>query len=283
VLDFIFDVEDIPTRAEKYRAHDAQIVGGGCAANAAVAVARLGGVAHFAGRVGDDQIGQLIADGLETEGVDTSNLAQIEGARSSYSAINIDRAGERQIVNVRGVGLGDPTEWSVPSELGAVLADTRWEAGALAALLLAKARAIPGVLDGEAPIPQTLVNAASHVVFSVQGICDYTGLTETAAALKEAHARIPGWVAVTDGADGVYHLENDTIIHTPGFAVKVVDTLGAGDVWHGAFALALGEGKPERDAIRFASATAALKCTRLGGRAGTPDRAHVEAFLKENP
>ena len=62
----------------------------------------------------------------------------------------------------------------------------------------------------------------------------------------------------------------------------MVDTLGAGDVWHGAFALALGEGHDEHEAIRFASAVAAIKCTRFGGRAGVPDRTETEAFLEEH-
>ena len=67
----------------------------------------------------------------------------------------------------------------------------------------------------------------------------------------------------------------------PGYRVEAVDTLGAGDVWHGAFALKLAEGATETDAIRFASAVAAIKCTRRGGRAGTPTRAETEHFMKE--
>ena len=63
--------------------------------------------------------------------------------------------------------------------------------------------------------------------------------------------------------------------------MTAVDTLGAGDVWHGAFALRLAEGADELTAIRFASAAAALKCTRPGGRMGAPSRAEVAAFLKE--
>ncbi|MGB0497765.1 MAG: PfkB family carbohydrate kinase [Rubricella sp.] len=282
VLDFIFDVEELPSRAEKYRAKDAQIIGGGCASNAAVAVQRLGGQAVFAGRVGADYIGQLIAQGFAEEGVDTRNLVQVAGAKSSYSAINVDAAGERQIVNVRGVGLGDPVDWDIPEPLHACLADTRWQVGGLKALELARARGIPGVLDGEAPIPMEMAQAASHVAFSVQGIRAFTGEDDKIDALCKAATMTDAWVAVTDGPDGVHHLEGDTLVHTPSFTVEVVDTLGAGDVWHGAFALALAEGQDEREAIRFASATAALKCTRLGGRAGTPDRATLDAFLKDN-
>jgi len=78
---------------------------------------------------------------------------------------------------------------------------------------------------------------------------------------------------------GMLFLDDGEVLHLPAFPVEAVDTLGAGDVWHGAFALALAEGQGERAAIRFASATAALKCTRFGGRSGTPRREEVERFL----
>ena len=67
----------------------------------------------------------------------------------------------------------------------------------------------------------------------------------------------------------------------PGYEVEVLDTLGAGDIWHGAFSLGLAEGQDEIDAARFANAVAALKCTRLGGRAGSPTRSEVTTFMKE--
>jgi sulfofructose kinase len=67
--------------------------------------------------------------------------------------------------------------------------------------------------------------------------------------------------------------------HHPGFDVTVVDTLGAGDVWHGAFALALAEGRDEEAAVRVASAAAALKVQRKGGRSGAPVRAELDSFL----
>lgn len=279
VLDFIFDVDELPTRPEKYRARAAQIVGGGCAANAAVAVARLGGRAHLASRVGDDPVGRMIADGLAAEGVNIDNLAHVPGGTSSYSAISVDRHGDRQIVNLRGNGLGDPLDWTLPPVDG-VLGDTRWKAGSLQALTLARQAGVPGVLDGESPIPRTLAETASHVVFSLQGIAHFTGESAVGAALAAAAGRLPGWVAVTDGPNGVYHMEDGAVVHTPAFAVEVVDTLGAGDVFHGAFVLALAEGQPEQAAIRFASATAALKCTQLGGRSGTPSRGEVLALME---
>jgi len=80
----------------------------------------------------------------------------------------------------------------------------------------------------------------------------------------------------------VYWLEHGSPEHMPAFRVEAVDTLGAGDVWHGTFALKLGKGAGEREAIRYANAVAALKCTRFGGRAGTPTAHQVETFPKEN-
>jgi sulfofructose kinase len=83
------------------------------------------------------------------------------------------------------------------------------------------------------------------------------------------------------GKDGVLFQEEGGIAHLPAFTVETVDTLGAGDVWHGAFALALAEGMSEREAVRFSSATAALKCARFGGRSGTPNRDELERFLAQ--
>src|SRR5690606_12629543 len=91
------------------------------------------------------------------------------------------------------------------------------------------------------------------------------------------------WLAVTLGHEGVLFWEKGEIVHIPAFQIEAVDTLGAGDIWHGAFALALAEGQDERGAIRFASAVAGIKCTRFGGRAGTPNREEVERFLAANP
>jgi sulfofructose kinase len=84
---------------------------------------------------------------------------------------------------------------------------------------------------------------------------------------------------VTAGGDGVYSCVGGEIRHDPAFDVPVVDTLGAGDVWHGAFALALAEGRFETEAVRFASAAAALKVQRSGGRAGVPTRVELDDFL----
>ena len=101
-------------------------------------------------------------------------------------------------------------------------------------------------------------------------------------ALLEVDSQFSTWVCVTDGANGVYSVNAGQVEHFPAYVVPVKDTLAAGDIWHGAFALSLAEGATESDAIKFASAAAALKCTKLGGREGCPNRPVTEKFLKEN-
>ena len=92
------------------------------------------------------------------------------------------------------------------------------------------------------------------------------------------------FLAVTLGAGGVLWLdEQDRVRRLQSFPVHAVDTLGAGDTFHGSFALALAEKMPEPEALRFASAVAAIKCSRFGGRAGVPNRAEVEEFLAAHP
>ncbi len=278
VTDMVFDVDAFPVRPEKYVATNARIVGGGCAGNAAVAIARLGGEALLSARMGPDLIGDLTLEGLQAEGVDCTHVLRGQGGKSAYSSILVTPDGERLIVAFRGSDLPDTPDYT-NLKPAAVLADTRWPTATEAALKLARALDIPGVLDGEAPVVEATALLASHVAFSAQGLREFTGEKDIAPALDAAKSRLGTWVSVTDGANGTW-IAGTPHIRIPAFPVEVVDTLGAGDVWHGAFTLALAEGQGEEAAIRFASAAAALKCTRPGGREGAPTRAEVEDFLR---
>ena len=286
VLDFVFHMDEFPRLARKYRAQGAAISGGGNAANAAVAIARLGGDANLAARLGEDQIAAMILADLQNDGVKTKLVKQYANARSSFSSIYIDGTGERQIMNYRDPDLPAGADWmeaAIPADLGAVLADTRWPDGALAAMEIARAHNVPGVMDAEAPVleAEAAVHAASHVAFSAQGALDFAGLEDVEASALKADAILPGKVIVTDGENGVVIVEDGAPKWFPAFDIKPVDTLGAGDVWHGAFTLALGEGMDEAQAIGFASAAAAIKCERKGGREGAPTRQEVLNFLKD--
>ena len=285
-LDYVYGVDTMPTRPEKHRARDLAVVGGGCAGNASVAVARLGGRSWLATRLGDDLTGDRILADLAEEGVETGPALRFAGLRSPVSAIFVDAAAERLVMSYSDPAMPDSAEGlpaRLPEGAKAVLADIRWVEGARAIFQRAREAGVPAVLDADRNPPHPeLVSSATHVAFSAQALLEASGEEDPRLGLARLAQGTATWLAVTLGHEGVLFLENGEIAHSPAFDVAAVDTLGAGDVWHGAFALALAEGQGERAAIRFASAVAAIKCTRFGGRAGTPGRGDVERFLAAN-
>lgn len=285
-LDYVYSVPSLPTKGEKYRARDLVVVGGGCASNAAVAIARLGGQAWLATRLADDLTGDRILADLKAEGVDAGFALRVPGLRSPVSAILVDGEGERMVISYSDPAMPEDIGWlptELPESAGAVLADTRWGDGSFAALGLARDSGVPGVLDADRQPPHpALLSTASHVAFSAQALREVSGVDDPREGLARAAQGLDTWLAVTLGKEGVLFQEAGGIAHMPAFAVETVDTLGAGDVWHGAFALALAERMSEREAVRFASATAALKCARFGGRSGTPSRDELERFLAQH-
>lgn len=285
VQDLLFRVDKIPTTPEKHAASDLELVGGGPAANAAVAISRLGGSARLASRVGDDPIGDTIVRDLEHEGVDCSLVNRLGNCQSSLSAVSVDPNGERLIVNFLDARMPDSPEWldrHFPEDVDAVLADTRWPRGAACALRRAAALGIPGVLDADHPIPRDpdLLRTASHIAFSAQGLIQRSGATDLPSGLARMGDTHGGWMCVTDGAKGVHVRCGEELVHVPACSTRAVDTLAAGDVWHGAFAFELCRNGSELEAVRFANAAAALKVSREGGRNGAPSLDEVEDFLQ---
>jgi sulfofructose kinase len=289
VWDRIFSVPALPQGPTKlYATHFAE-TGGGPAATASVAIVRLEGSARLIGRVGDDPVGHLIVDELARDGVDVTGVARLAAARSAWSCVSVDPAGERLIVNFPGEGLDVAPDWIDAARLqgcGALLVDMGWRRGAMAAIRIARSLDIPVVLDADfSPDPgaRELIANADHVLFSQASLQQMAGTDDMSHALRQAAALAPNAlvVGVTVGAEGCLLLENGDLSTIAGFKVDVVDTLGAGDVFHGAYALAIAERASIAEAVHFANAAAALKCTRHGGRAGAPTRREVEAFLTE--
>lgn len=286
VRDIIFPVKSLPSGAGKVHASERHEVGGGPAANAAVTIARLGGQARFVGPIGDDALGAELIEELSKLGVDTSHVRLVPGQRSPLSAVTVDTGGERSIVNHTSRLLFDEARPVEPRDLegvDAVLADVRWLDGAVAALEWARESGVPGIVDFDigATSSRPLLERASHVVFSADAIRSVSGHTELRSCLEEVSRQTEAWLAVTDGSNGTLWLEDGSVQHMDAFRVDVVDTTGAGDIYHGAFALALAEQKTERQAIELSSAAAAISCERFGGRTGIPDRHELEAFLEE--
>lgn len=285
VLDLIYRVDRLPSADTKLVARSFSKSGGGMAANAAAAIARLGGQSSWFGRMADDETGRQILDGLEASGVVTVARV-ISGAESPHSLVLVSEDGDRAIVLYRPNSFDPDPSW-LPLEricqADAVLADNRWVPGAVSALAAARDRGIPAVLDADISDDAKVlsaVQAATHAIFSEQGLAGIFGTPDAVAGLKLA-ARYAPFVAVTLGSKGVLWLDGEGRVQVlEAFPITARETLGAGDVFHGAFALALAERRSNADAIRFAAAAAALKCERTGGRATFPGRAEVEAVLE---
>ncbi len=286
VLDRIQRVENLPTTGGKYVAKDYYEVGGGPAATAAVAAAQLGHNVDFIGRVGQDSVAETMLEELATYGVKVDKAVHIAGSSSSFSAVLVDDEGERMIINYQDKSLSRDTKQleSIDfSQYETVLADVRWPEGAKYALEQAKLHSIPTVLDADiAPDPiDELVKLADHVAFSEPGLQKFTGSNDPVAGLKIAKKQTDGKVYVTVGSKGCYWLEGDELCHEPVIKVDVVDTTGAGDVFHGALAVAVAESKQTRESIVFSNTVAALKCTKKGGREGIPTRIEVDQKLQK--
>lgn len=290
VLDQVFRVEAFPRPEVKTQASEFRTINGGNAANAAVAISRLGARASFAGPLGGppgiDTVGDTFLALAARENIDCAACPRVDGVPSSISAICIDGRGERAIVNFRDERLSDtrPDDAAaLVAHADAVMADNRFPTYVREVCRAARARGIPTVLDADEPRLDSndLLTIASHVVFSAEGLRATAGNDNLGRALVDVSKRTTAFLAVTDGRNDVLWLDAGELRQFPAFAVDVVDTLGAGDTFHGAFALMLAEGADVRAATRFAAAAAALKCTRYGGILAAPTRAEVAAFLGE--
>lgn len=286
VLDTIFRVETIPTTPTKVLPLECVQVGAGMASSAAAAIARLGGQARIWARVGDDLAGRQYLDDLAAAGVDVAQVRRVSGRRTAVSTILVDREGQRLVVPFYDPALDPDPSWLPVDEVAgfqAVMVDVRWPAGAERLLLAARKAGVIGVLDGDiAPsgIVERLVPLASHVAFSEPALVALAGTADLAEALRRVAARTRALVGVTAGERGFFWLDGDRLRHAPAPRVAAVDTLAAGDVFHGAFALALAEGMDVAAAGRFACAAASIKCTRFGGRLGAPTRDEVTALVR---
>lgn len=288
-LDRVFRVASLPLPAGKQRAEQYVETGGGVAATAAVTIARLGGSCAYWGRVGTDTAGDAVLSELAREGVDVAGVRRVAGARTQTSAILVAPDGERAVVADFDPAL-DPDAAFLPLDrirgLDGLMSDSRWPAGNERALAAARAAGVPTVLDlepGPRDVNRTLCALADHAIFSEPGLAGYAGCDEPEAALEEVFRERGKVVAVTLGEKGVLLRSGPGLTHVPAPKVTAVDTTGAGDAFHGAYLVGIVETRNPVAAARFACAVAALKCTRLGGRAGLPTRAEVAAFMAANP
>ncbi|MDR2113437.1 MAG: PfkB family carbohydrate kinase [Candidatus Accumulibacter sp.] len=281
----IFRVGEIPPLPAKVLPSERCQLVDGMAVSAAFAFSRLGGSAQVWSRIGDDWLGRMARQSLIDEGFDVAGVHVVPGAATSQVAIIVDRRGDRLVVPFHDPDADPSPVWLPLAELenaSFLHCETRWAEGAAAALEAARARGIPCMVDGEvAPVEtlRRLIPLADYAVFSDAGLLIHAGGNDVEQALLKVGAAHRGHVGASCGAGGYAWYEKGRIRRVGAPRVAVVDTLAAGDIFHGAFALALVEGKSIEDAARFACAAASLKCTRFGGRLGCPSRAEVETFL----
>ena len=283
-LDYLFKIRTLPRGGGKFFAQNYVAALGGPAAVASLAVVALGHEAVFLGRLGDDATGDEVIRCLEKRGVETSMVRRVKNQTSQVSSVVVDDVGERQVVNFSSSRLDPDPSW-LPEQLIAkadfVLTDVRWPEGAARSLKVAREHGVPSLLDADTSPTNImhLVKLARYSVFSKSGLEMATGLKGIERGLQQAQKDSGAFVAVTLGEKGCSWLENGKMSHCAAEAIQAVDTCGAGDVFHGAFAVGLVEKMDFKKAMRFASAAASLKCMTFGGSVGVPRRSDVEELL----
>lgn len=290
--DHLCVIEDYPPEDGSTRITDIQMQGGGAVATAIVAAARLGASTALIGSIGDDRIGDEIAAELEAEGVDISAIDRLQGVRSlsSYVMIHPGRGTRTKFPYLDRM---PPIAWDHRQrerlrQAKALHLDGTHYQNARTAAALAKEHGLIVSLDGSTRQKDNELNrqlASMADILITNAV--YPGLVTGRASLPEALLEMSTWgpriVIATAGADGAYAVSEGEVRHHPAFRVEVVDTTGAGDVFHGAFLAAHLRGEGLDDCIRFAQYAAGRKCEQMGGRQGIPDRATVERALQQVP
>jgi len=284
-LDRIYRIAQFPLEPTKVRALEHVEAGGGMGANAAVTIARLGGKVDLWGRVGTDEVGATIRKQLKADGVRISHVRAVAG-RSATSAILVDGKGERLIVSDRDHAMSMECGW-LPFEriarAAAVLSDLRWFEATREAFRIARGLGVPTVIDadlgGGEQLPEFLP-LADYAIFSAPEIERYLPGLSDEERLQRVLALGVRHAGVTRGAKGyIWRNREGHGGHQTGYKVDVVDTTGAGDAFHGAFTYGLAAGLDDADCARLAAAVAAMKCRKLGARAGLPTLEQVRAFM----
>jgi sulfofructose kinase len=248
---------------------------GGETATLLCACASFGLRGAYIGVVGADAEGRLVRDTLASRGVDVSDVREHPTAtRGSVVLVNRE-TGDRIVLSDRNQGLnfqrGDISPQRISSARVVHVDDADQDAGIAAAALAASAN-IPVTSDIDKVSDRTEALAASvtYPIFDGQAPVALTGAADPEQALRKLRRLNPGLLCMTLGATGAAVLDGDRFFLSPGFAVNVVDTTGAGDVFRAGFIYGLLQGWPVPELLRFANAAAALSCTKLGAIASVP-------------
>jgi sulfofructose kinase len=287
-IDHVFEVDALPSGEGKQAAKTARWGGGGIAATAAACVSQLGARATWCGRIGDDWLGRMLQDMFEDMGVAIGAKSIVPGATTPVSSVFVNPAGERWLGYHRGEGLD--SNQSLPElpdmdTVDALVVTRSSDVLTREGLKKAARGGIPRVLDAESGTERQLTPPAllaDHVVFAEAGLASYTQIHDVESAVALAAERLPGrTIGVTLGPRGSAWMTPGGVEWFGAPRVKARDTTGCGDVFHGAYALAIAEGADLHGAVRFASAAAAIKAERGCSWQGMPSRRDVETLIEK--
>ncbi|MGZ8192494.1 MAG: carbohydrate kinase family protein [Methylobacter sp.] len=282
--DLIFSVSHQPGADEKIAADSLISCGGGPAANAAVCVAKLGFTAAFAGYLGRDLYGDKHVQELKDYGINTQ-LIRRGKSPTPLSAIVVKPDGRRCLINYKGDTQALPATALNFTDVSAkvVLFDGHEPWLSIPIAEQARHRNIPTVLDAGSVHDGTLalLGRVDYLVASEKFACQYAG--DEHQALTQL-AELAPVVVITLGERGLIWQRGKDQGSVPAYPVKAVDTTGAGDAFHGAFAAALAAGMEWQTLLRYASAAGALCCLHKGARLGLPNqKAHALLFNQSLP
>jgi sulfofructose kinase len=291
-IDYLCFVSRYPQEDEKLEAYEIEIQGGGNVASACVAASRLGGSVCYHGTVGEDGLTEHIMNGLQSEGVDIAHVKTKRGRNPlAFVVVSAEKA-SRTILYLKkdiptfGAQEVDPALIRASRVL---LVDFYHEEASLAASRIAHEAGIPVVVDAEkdSPLADEIFSNASDIVASERFALRAVGadsLEDKWDLLEQFADKIKrSSVTITLGNRGSVCLAENgrRKIEQKAFCVDVVDTTGAGDVFHGVYALFLARGYRLEKILELASACAAMKCREMGGRKGIPLQDELLGFLKE--
>jgi ribokinase len=283
-LDYLSILPHIPID-EKVEIIQILIQGGGPAATAIVTAARLGASTAFIGSIGDDENGKAILQEFNKENVDTEYVKVTVGKESPSAFCWIEKeTGKRSIAWTKGTTL--PLNTNTINEkfiasLKLLHLDGHNTEAAIKAAIFAKENGVIVSLDAGTILPKIdeLISLSDICIASENFARKYTGENNIEKATEKLFQTNCIIAAVTSGQNGVFAITSNKTIKQKAFEVDVVDTTGAGDVFHGAFVYAFIQGWDIKSVLEFASATAAIKCMQLGGRSGIPSLHNINSFL----
>ena len=284
--DYLCVVESYPPEDGSTHITELHNQGGGAVATAIVAAARLGANAALIANLGDDDVGTAMLDDFNNESVDTTAVSRLKGVRSLTSYVMINPSnGSRTKFPYRDSM--PPIAWneqqvSMLKNAKVLHLDGTHYQNAHRAAVLAREYGISISLDGcsrqqDNSLNRKLASMADILIMNAAYPLSVSERPNISEALLEISTWGPEIVMSTAGANGVFAVHEGEVYHYPPCKVNVVDTTGAGDVFHGAFLVAYLNGKNLEHCIRFAQYAAAIKCEQIGGRQGIPSWDSVEA------